>query len=353
MHTNRVRRVRWFLFFFLVVAVVAAIAAVKFMPTTAKIRVARQESTDRVDWQTNYRAAIEREERRVAASRPKLRTGRVGKSKSRAAEQETVAGLKWHTGYVAARRDAERKGRLLLVNFLPNPGDEAQQVLEHAIESDSELREGLADMVLVRLSTEAKTKVDGKMQLLLDQPGFEELQGRAGIAILDLQHKDEPYYGEVVTVLPFADGKYYRWAPSHLNAVLDLPSGSITQRTMIWAVRIHPEHPASTKGEFHPVLAEAAEEHSEYQARVGVQGHQNFSGRFQRIRSKTDAGRGSEVVAQSWEDQGMIDSCLDCVRSWRHSPGHWGAVRSEHEKYGYDIRRSRRGIWYGTGIFAD
>jgi hypothetical protein len=64
-------------------------------------------------------------------------------------------------------------------------------------------------------------------------------------------------------------------------------------------------------------------------------------------------GSASEVVAESWPNQTMIDSCLDCVDSWRHSSGHWGAVRRQHRFFAYDIRRGRNGIWYGTGIFAD
>lgn len=353
MLTNQTQRVRWFVVFCLFLVAIAAIAIMKVVPTTSKNRLARRETTDRVEWQSNYAGGKSAGERRVAVIGAKLRTGHVAKSKGHATERESVAGLKWHTDYAAARREAERDDRLLLINFLPDPGDEAQQDLEQAIQTDDALRRGLADMVLVRLSTEVETSVDGQKQPLLDQPDFEELRGQAGIAILDLQHKDEPYYGEVVTILPFREGKYYRWQPSFLKAALDLPAGSITQRTMIWAVRVHPDHPASTEGEFNPVLAEAAEEHSEYQAKVGVQGHQGFSGRFQRIRSKVGASRGSEVVAESWRKEDMIDSCLDCVRSWRYSPGHWSAVRSEHDKYGYDIRRGRNGIWYGTGIFAD
>jgi hypothetical protein len=49
----------------------------------------------------------------------------------------------------------------------------------------------------------------------------------------------------------------------------------------------------------------------------------------------------------------MIDSCIDCVQSWRHSPGHWRGVAGRHRAFGYDIRRGRNGIWYGTGIFAN
>ena len=49
----------------------------------------------------------------------------------------------------------------------------------------------------------------------------------------------------------------------------------------------------------------------------------------------------------------MLDSCLDCVDSWRHSSGHWQGVSGRHRAFGYDIRRGGNGIWYGTGIFAD
>jgi hypothetical protein len=41
------------------------------------------------------------------------------------------------------------------------------------------------------------------------------------------------------------------------------------------------------------------------------------------------------------------------VDSWRHSSGHWQGVSRPHRAFGYDIRRGRNGIWYGTGIFAD
>jgi hypothetical protein len=57
------------------------------------------------------------------------------------------------------------------------------------------------------------------------------------------------------------------------------------------------------------------------------------------------------VCAESWENQDLLDSCVDCVASWRQSSGHWNAVRSPQSAYGYDIRRGPNGIWYATGIF--
>jgi hypothetical protein len=121
---------------------------------------------------------------------------------------------------------------------------------------------------------------------------------------------------------------------------------------MIWAVRVHPEGPQSTWGQLHPALASGAMQQASYQADVQQQGHQNFGTRFQSL-SAAAGSSVSEVCAESWPNQNMIDSCLDCVDSWRHSSGHWRGVAGRHRAFGYDIRRGRNGIWYGTGIFAD
>jgi hypothetical protein len=138
-----------------------------------------------------------------------------------------------------------------------------------------------------------------------------------------------------------------------LNAALDLPPGTISQRTMVWAVRVHGEAPASTAGVQHAVLTQAAAEQSAYQARLGVQGHHRWETRVHQIRTAAGVNGASEVVAESWPDENLIDACIDCVASWRQSPGHWQAVRTRHRLFGYDIRRGRNGIWYGTGIFGN
>ena len=262
--------------------------------------------------------------------------------------------LQWQADYVAAYATARREGRVLLINFVPDrTGDRTvQSKLEDWIEGDASLRLRMQDLTLARLSEDTQIIDGGKRIRLLDHPAFRELGG-PGIAMLDLRDPDQPHYGRVVTALPFADGKYYRWQNSHLNAALELPAGSISQRTMVWAVRVHHEVPASTTGVQHPALAEAAAEQSAYQAQLGKQGHHRWETRFPRIRAAVRANGASEVVAESWPDENLIDACIDCVNSWRQSPGHWQAVRSRQRLFGYDIRRGRNGIWYGTGIFAN
>jgi hypothetical protein len=283
----------------------------------------------------------------------RLRLKKCGCEVDAQAAKADGVGLEWHTNYAAAHAKAKTERRMLLVNFVPEGDSATQRQLESAIEKDKSLERRLQSMVLVRLPRDYKSEAGDYDGPLVNHPAFAHLHGRTGLVIIDLQHPDAPYYGQVVTALPFSSGKYYRWRTSHLTAAVGLPPGTITQRTMVWAVRIHPEAPASTTGRCHDALKEAATKHSEYQARIQVQGHQRWESRYHYVRSKTSAGEASEVVAESWPDQNLIDSCIDCVNSWRHSPGHWRAVRGRHRLFGYDIRRGRNGIWYGTGIFAN
>jgi hypothetical protein len=265
----------------------------------------------------------------------------------------TVANLDWYTSYAAACEAARCEKKLLVVNFLPTGKNAAQRDFEKYLEENPAVREKLDGFVLARIPIDARMGIGRNARKLIDDPAFKHQHRRAGFVILDFQHEGKPYYGRVVSVLPYSSGKYYRWENSNLAVALDLPAGTITQRMMVWAVRTHPERPQSTVGTQSTALAEAAAKQSAYQASVGVQGHQNWETRFHQVRAVTNAASANEVVAESWPNQDLIDSCIDCVKSWRHSSGHWGAVRKRHRLYGYDIRLGNNGIWYGTGIFAN
>lgn len=263
-----------------------------------------------------------------------------------------VAGLTWRTDYNAAYRAAKNAKRMLLINFI-NGNSAAQQSAEQWIAAHPTIQAKLHEIELARLPLETEITVDGKSQRLINFGAFAHMQGGAGFVLIDLKNVGAAHYGYPVNVLPYAGGKYYQWRPSHLSVILDLPAGTLTQRTMIWAVRTHPERPQSTNGEHNSGLANGAAQHASYQASIGVQGHQNFESRYHQLSAASGGSGVSEVVAESWPNQNMIDSCIDCVQSWRHSPGHWRGVAGRHRAFGYDIRRGRNGIWYGTGIFAN
>jgi hypothetical protein len=273
--------------------------------------------------------------------------------------------LHWLDDYRDATAQAKAEKKQLLIHFY-RASDQTRKEAPSAVDSVANVERGLQEpgireildrYVLAKLPVETEIRIKGESVRLLNHGAFSELRKGPGVAVVDFAHEGKEFYGYVVSVVPFTPGKYYRFRPNHLETLLQLPPGTLTQRSMIFAVRIHPEKPASTTGENDPVLLSEAKSHSEYQAQVRVQGHHHWDSRFMRIIGRL-LGRGKsgtpvEVVAESWPQQDLMDSCVDCVASWRHSEGHWSAVSARQASYGYDIRLSGNGIWYATGIFRE
>jgi len=187
--------------------------------------------------------------------------------------------------------------------------------------------------------------------MLIRHPAFYEMLNTPGVAIIDYKHKKAEYYGKIVSVFPFLKKQPY--TVEQTRVMLTLPPGTVTQRSVIFAVRIHPDNPKSTDGELETRLVEEARSHSQYQAVIRKQGHHNWDRRFQKINAYLPTELWAcEVCAESWEGQHLLESAIECVACWRFSEGHWSAVVAEHPYYGYDMKLGTNGIWYATGVFG-
>lgn len=264
-----------------------------------------------------------------------------GPDPSRAAAPEPPATVRSIDEYAAATAAARETAAMLLVSVEPDdaPSDDAvgRRLDDPAVQR--RFAGAATPWIVCRLSRAVATA-------LVADPALVALRGGGGVFVVDFAH--DAWRGRVVSVLPRTAGRYYRFSATHVDELADLPAGSLTQRTLILAVRIHPEAPQSTGGHFDPVLAEAATAHAAHQARIRRQGHHGWDARSRRL-----GGAASEVCAQSWENLDLLDACVDCVASWRQSAGHWRNVSVAHAAYGYDVRRGDDGIWYATGIFRD
>jgi hypothetical protein len=269
-----------------------------------------------------------------------------------ATSPKTDGGIEWYTDYADAMRAAKAQQKMMFVWFHGAPKSQFGERFEAASLRDRKVRELLDRYVAVKLPQDAKITVDGKEMRLLDHGAFQELNHSPGIALIDLQNEGTEHYGYVVNTLPFTPGKFYRFRPEHLAVVLDLPPGTLTQRTLVFAVRIHPEKPASTRGSIDPTLVSEAKSHSSYQARIKVQGHHRWGERFPRLSRLLFGLQCQEIVAESWPQEGLVDAAVDVVDSWHHSPGHWQAVYSNQTRFGYDMKKGSNGIWYATGLFG-
>ncbi len=262
-----------------------------------------------------------------------------------------VPPIRWQSNYFDAVRTATQRRQMLLVLFRTPGGCALCDRFEKETLADVQVRFRLAQTVCLKLPLDAKVPEGDRLVALLDHPAFAEMHHTPGLAILDYAHPEPHLFGQVVSVFPFLDGQVY--SVDQMKAILDLPPGTLTQRTLIYAVRTHPERPASANGRFDPLLAAEAESHSQYQAQILRQGHHFWESRFHRINSRLPAGcLAFEVCAESWPGQALLPAAIECVRCWRLSAGHWRSVSSPCTVYGYDMKRGANGVWYATGIFG-
>lgn len=170
-------------------------------------------------------------------------------------------------------------------------------------------------------------------QRLIDHPAFRTLEKSPGLVIVDLQNDE--LFGKAVSVLPKR-----HCLPGKIKALFDLPAGTLTQRTLIWALRIHPARPQSVWGAAAPHLMGHCSRHSRVQAGANNQHH-----------DMSHPGS-SEIVAESWPwNKNIVDAAIDIVWSWSQSPGHWGAASQSWGSYGYDMKSNGQ-KWYATGVFS-
>jgi hypothetical protein len=262
-----------------------------------------------------------------------------------------VPAVRWRSDYAKATAVGQRDNKMLFIFFHDAGAGSPCDRFEKETLDDPQVRRKLQDYVCLRLPLSAKVAVQDqdKPIVLLEHDAFSEMLGKPGIAVVDYRTKDAKLRGQVISQFPLTDTLWY--TAEQMAVILTLPPGTLTQRTLIYAVRTHPDHPASTDGEMLPVLSEEAEEHAQYQANVRVLGHQFWDSRFRRILSRLPGGGAPrEVCAQSWGHENLVEAAIECVRSWRLSSGHWSAVRSRSRFFGYDMKRGANGVWYATGI---
>ena len=265
--------------------------------------------------------------------------------------------LAWHTDYRTAFRIAQRSRRNLFIYFQGDERDLACRSFESTTLANPDVQRLVARCVPLRLRLRASTGTTTLPNTVLEHASLAEMQGMPGVAIIDFTDPESPFHGYVVSQIPFQPQKYFQREPFHgaksIRTLLTLPAASLTQRTLIYAVRMQHEAPRSTHGSLNHDLCEEARKHSEHQASIHLQGHHDWESRFAAINEQLeDHLVPVEVCAESWPGENLVEAAVECVYSWRRSAGHWRAVAAEHPQYGYDMRRGSNGIWYATGIFG-
>lgn len=135
--------------------------------------------------------------------------------------------------------------------------------------------------------------------------------------------------------------------PSKEETELPLPDSFLEAAEQFPGAAVH-------RSTAHPLLMSLAKRQADYQASVGVQGHQNFEQRMAEIQS-TLGITPTEICAESWPwmtNDSQKNLWLDAFKAWSQSPGHWSVASKQFQYYGAANARGRNGIWYSTIIAA-
>ena len=268
-------------------------------------------------------------------------------------EGRTIGKLEWHTDYSDAYREAREARKMLFVFFRDEGHPRIADFYEHDVLASGELHDALHAVVRVVVPlTTAQPIRDPEVPEapLLKHDSFKYMYGRQGIAMIDLTDPDAALHGQVISAHPFTPGRYSTVRGT--KTVLELPHGTVTQRALIYAVRIHPAAPVSTTdGKCHAYLCKMANESSKLMSQYGSVGHHDWGNRYGIIAAQT--GRSASEVAAMAGNIGLIDAAIQVVDQWYGSPSHWGIMSAPAAIFGYDLVRDSAGNWWGTGLFAN
>ena len=139
-----------------------------------------------------------------------------------------VATIAWEKDYIHAMDLANQQHKMLLI-FFSAPNDTQSRRLEAETFGNAEVMAKQGGFVSLRLTMDAKVTAEGKDFVLLQHPTLREMLGRPGIAIADFAHDDEHLHGRIVSCFPLCGSLWY--GPAEMKVILDLPPGTITQRT--------------------------------------------------------------------------------------------------------------------------
>lgn len=263
--------------------------------------------------------------------------------------------LDWHTNYSAAYAQAQEEKKQLFIYFFDPRQSNVTNDYRRNVLARPELKPALDKVVraLVSLETPGPQRKKGKKHgnCLVDHPAFRHLGHRAGLVVIDLTDAQNLLqYGQVVSAHAFTPGLHYTLGATWI--VLDLPRGTITQRALVFALRMHPEAPRSVHGAASKLLFQQAKASSELMAQYGSVGHHGWGNRAAVVSNLT--GRSpSEVAASSYgATEDVLAAAKECVAMWRTSSTHWMMIQAAQSIYGYDMVKAPNGQWYATGIFA-
>ena len=267
---------------------------------------------------------------------------------------KNVAALIWHQDYLAGYQQAMQEKRPLLMQFrdISEPDVSESRIAGFGA---SELQPLLENFV--RVSMPVGSIVPGQTtgqapSRLLDHRSFRHLNGKAGVVIIDLTEPSAANFARVVSALPLpSDG---RFSPEILSKLLQLPAGSIGQRTLLLSIRTATSAPDFTVGEQQPLLNQLANRNARLMAQAEIVGSYEQGGRVAAITEAfgTEAKIGELLYATEGTST-VQEAAIGAVRQWLSTPADKALMSRPATAYGIELFQSQTSQrWFATCIIV-
>ncbi len=252
---------------------------------------------------------------------------------------EDAPAVEWHDDYLQARQRAEQEKKMLLIAI--DSGNERFRPRSQSIPL-------LHGYVCVRQTTDAQYACrKGIVRRLFDFVDFRPMREKPGVVVYDFTDESKPYYGKVVSVMPYRylgpiSGKRVFSEAEREQELLLLEPETLSRRTLTWAIRVSKGHGENTR----------------LRSADGAPCETRMAGALRNSVLMTSRGVGHHAgglmggeIASPGSGQDIVDGALNMVRIWSSSPPHYGMMVRFHRRFGYDMAPSSSTHWYGTGRF--
>lgn len=253
--------------------------------------------------------------------------------------REDVPDVHWHDDYLEARKIAEQGQKMLLIAI--DSGEKRFRPKSPSVPL-------LHGYVCVRQTPDARYSCrKGVVRRLFEFLDFRPMREKPGVVVYDFTDKSKPYYGKVVSVMPY---RYLGPNPGNRvfsevereQELLLLEPETLTRRTLTWAIRVSKGHGANTR----------------LRSADGAPCETRMAGALRNSVLMTSHGVGHHAgglmggeIASPGPGEDIVDGALNMVRIWSTSPPHYGMMVRFHRRFGYDMAASNSNHWYGTGRF--
>jgi len=268
-----------------------------------------------------------------------------------------VDSLKWHSDYIAAYVEASQEKRYLLMLFrdavaggepLASIDDVFAPSMRPILEQFSRVELPLNAVMPSLADKNNDTQKKGLPNLLLKHRSFRHLGTQPGIAVVDLTNRSSPNYARVVSVLPLPESSQFQ--NDSLTLALNLPKGTISQRTLLFAIRSTVPDSSLSMREFNSTLVELAHRNSRYMANSGQAG--SFDQETHRQRIEQEFGPQAELkqlVFATDSEATIHEAALQAVTSWIETSESFDVLDAPATAMGMDMFQNfESGRWFVT-----